>query len=122
MNFLTKVSMLLLFSIASAFAQSLPPKMEGWYNGQRGSDKTYIELVKIDGDKAVVKFFVASAFCDHGVVEGTAEKKADGWEINVPSARCASWVIKLKPVEGKQRLTGTFQASSGNFGTVYYDW
>ncbi len=112
----------LSFVSISVFAQSFPAKMEGKYSGQRGGDTTYIEFVKMDGDKAIVKFFVASAFCNHGVVEGIAEKKEGGWEINAPGKRCADWLIKLKPVEGKQRLAGTFQASSGNFGTVYYDW
>ena len=113
--------MIALVSI-SAVAQTLPAKMEGRYSGQFGGDKTNIEFVRMDGDKAIVKFFVASAYCDHGVVEGVAEKKETGWEINVPQARCAAWVIKLKPVEGRQKLEGSFQASSGNYGTVYYEW
>ncbi len=114
----------LLFVSISVFAQSLPAKMEGRAPDRFGGlgGKTYIEFVRMDGDKAVVKFFVASDRCDHGVVEGIAEKKEWGWEINAPGNQCASWWIKLKPVEGKQRMEGTWQATSGNFGTVYYEW
>ncbi len=123
MKILNIFAMVALFSTASVFAQSLPPKMEGWYITQRGaSHKTYIELVKMDGDKAVIKLFVASRNCDHEVMEGTAEKKGGGWEINATSTRCFSWVIKLKPVEGKQRLQGTFENTFGNHGSIYYDW
>lgn len=111
---------------AHALAQdAFPAKMEGRAIGQtsggRGG-KTYIEFVRMDGDKAIVKFFIASSKCDHGVVDGIAEKKEGGWEINAPGNRCADWLIKLKPVEGKQRMDGAWRASSGNFGTVYYEW
>ncbi len=115
----------LSFVSISIFAQPFPAKMEGRAPGQLGGPlggKTYIEFVRMDGDKAIVKFFVASPNCDHGVVEGIAEKKEGGWEINAPGNRCASWLIKLKPVEGKQRMEGTWQATSGNYGTVYYEW
>ncbi len=115
------VTAFLLFTSA-AFAQSWPAKMQGEYQGRRGGDKTYLELVKMDGDKVFLKFFVASAFCDHGVVDAVGEKKGDGWEINAPGTRCASWLIKLKPVDGKQKFEGTFEASSGNYGSVYYEW
>lgn len=116
------LAVVISFVSITAFGQSLPAKMEGMYSGQSGGDKTYIELVKMERDKAVVKFFVASSFCNHGVVEGVAEKKDTGWVINAPGKYCADWAINLKPVEGKQRLEGTFQASSGNYGTVYYEW
>ncbi len=76
----------------------------------------------MDGDKAIVKFFVESPNCDHGVVNGIAEKKEGGWEINAPGNQCADWLIKLKPVEGKQRMEGTWRSSTGNSGGVYYEW
>ena len=126
---------LVLISLASvaflAFAQvDLPPKMQGKWTSQKvaGGDAT-IELVKMEGaETARVKVRMTGVVnhylvpCDSGTVETVAMKAGDSWQIAVPSVRCASYSITLKPIESKQRFEGVYTTDIGGPGTIFLEW
>lgn len=131
--FIRSLVLAALFASNAALADgNLPSKMQGkWTSGFNGAiGDTVIELIKTDGpEKANVKLTMIDAVdqhcrsCNFGSVETVAEMKDGAWRISAPSLRCASYVMVLKPVEGKRRFEGTFTGDVGCArGTIFYEW
>lgn len=111
---------------------NLPPKMQGkWTSGFDGAvGDTVIELIKAQGpEKASVRLTMIDAVdqhcrsCNFGSIETVAEMKDGFWRISAPSLRCASYVILIKPIEGKRRFEGNFTGDVGCArGSIFYEW
>ena len=109
---------------SQAFAQdALPPKLEGrWFNpGSGHSNKIEIEVLKMESPTSAVINIAFWPYCRTS--ESVAEFKEGTWTFtakrcNTPGA--TEIVMKVRPVEGKNRLEGNY--GSGSERTVYLEW
>lgn len=104
----------------TARAQSaLPEKMEGrWHNPASGhSNKIEVKVVRLDSPtKATVKV-IFWPYCREDT-ETRAQFDDGVWRFS-NSKDCKMGAMRLRPVEGKNRLEGTVGSSGG---TAYLEW
>ena len=114
---------LCLLSIHAIAAPPLPPKMEGkWERPPSLSNKAEAELVEMISPTTAKLNVVFWDGCTRKG-ETTAEFKDDAWEFRVPdTGRCNGFRVKVKPIEGKNRLEGVFISPVRGDGTVYFEW
>lgn len=117
----------LLFSTAVCAAnaqQALPQKMSGWWsNSESGhSNKIEVELVRMDSPTLATLKVVWWPYCRWA--ETSAEFSEGAWVFS--PQKCANnsgpmtITARLKPVEGKQRLEGIYNADDRR--TAYLAW
>lgn len=102
----------------------LPKKMEGKWErvSPAFSNKAEAELIEMTSATTARLNVVFWDGCPRRG-ETTAELKDGFWEFRVPDgARCNGFPVRLKPVEGKNRLEGVFISPARGDGTVYFDW
>ena len=119
-----------LASLNACAQTALPPKMEGTYrNPSYGtSGGTRVELIKMESPERASLRVTMSDVYYHGTpcvvkpVETIAERANGGWRFAVRVPECLTYTITIAPVEGKQRLEGTYTTDFPSEGVIYYEW
>jgi hypothetical protein len=129
MSLIKMVFILLIVLATPVFSAEspLPKKMEGrWVGSQTGREGwADAELIRMDSPaKALLKVSFTDSYCSR-FGEVTAELKDGFWEFMIPDGpgdRCNKVLVKVKPVEGKNRLEGGYRTVDGRYGKLYYEW
>lgn len=104
--------------------QALPEKMSGWWSNSASghSNKVEVELLRMESPTQATLKVVWWPYCRW--TETTAEFLDGAWVFS--PQRCANnsgpmtITARLKPVEGKKRLEGTYNDDAAR--TVYLSW
>lgn len=107
--------------ISAAHAQApLPPKMEGrWQDTVKGhSNSVMVELVRMESPTEAIIKVAWWPYCPWG--ETKAVFKDDAWRFSPQTCTKYSYNAKVRPVEGKNRLEGTYGSSEHKM--VYFEW
>ncbi|MCV2421630.1 hypothetical protein [Paucibacter sp. DJ2R-2] len=121
---LLALSMLLLTSYTAIAQEALPLKMEGWWSnsGSGHSNKVEIQLVRMDSVSQARLKVVWWPYCPWA--ETSAEFIEGAWVFSPKSCSNRSGPMditaRLKPVEGKKRLEGTYNDDDQR--KVYLTW